>query len=245
MCATDMKHVLVACSGRGRSGANRATNFSRYGGAEAVARTLQRYGMQVGGDQTRFVFVNPIGPANHEHVRDNLLTYLQTYLQRRSRSAEAASRATTHKFDAILLMGCNSITWLLEHANGRGVYAPGDARSILHDALAPGGLLLVFERGEVGGTFGLQDMHAITRVRFQRGVHLDGPEALDHIDAVFAPTHWTKLGPGVYKRRSVRSNTAASTARQRPPVGVSRTRTATGRASMAAAAGRRRRLDDY
>jgi hypothetical protein len=202
-----MKRVLVACSNRGAPGDNHATNFYKFGGAPAVEETLRRYGMSAAGG-VEYVFVNPqthgaLGPG---HVRSGLLEYLQRAAPAARLNNNVVRVRRSPRFDAILLMGCNSITWLLNPDVGPR-FSPGAARAILHGALAPGGLLMVFEKAPTARSIGLHDLREFSAARLQSGVFLNAPDALDMIDALFAPTHWSKLSTGVYKRKSVSANT--------------------------------------
>jgi hypothetical protein len=189
-----MKHVLISCSMRARD-----TDFTRHGGDDAMLNVLQMHGFSAPRG-VNFIFVDPLAdPSVRGHVRNNLLPFLESIATppttTRTPTTNAASRRRP-RLDAIVLMGCNSIGWLLEG------YSPTRARSILHDALAPNGLLLVFE------TRRLMNLETHTARRIARGLVMHDSE-LDAIAQVFAPTHWTRLDTGVYKKK-------ATTARQTP-----------------------------
>jgi hypothetical protein len=179
-----------------------------------LAELLDYYGVpQYGGTQFIFV-VGKKTQQRHEqrhepnHVYKSLLSYL----------IDNGSRG---KFDAILLMGCNSINWVLKGDFKHGVfpvYSPAEARGILHAALKPGGLLLVFENARTGAervnpvnkqmrsdvvVQNLETLSLYRRLRSPGMVIVNGPNAIDKIRAVFAQPEFAKLAPGVFKKLEV------------------------------------------
>ncbi len=217
-----MKQVLVACSSNMPD-----SDFLRYGGPAAVARVLRRYGLRASSNDLRFLFVNSLRYDAPDHVQAHLLSHM----------LRLALSPRPPRFDAILLMGCNSVTWLLEH----GKYSPSEARAILHDALAPDGLLLTFENsGASGGRIGVDDLETIVTARLARGVYINNANAPRSLATMFAPSHWAKLASGVYRKKPV------PTAARRAPVSrYASIATGLRYAPAASAAEHRRRLRDF
>jgi hypothetical protein len=112
-------------------------------------------------------------------------------------------------FDAILLMGCNRIAWLLEEE-----YTPQQARTILLRSLAPGGLVVTFESNKIalptnpinqnttGGGLVVQNFKNIHTYRIRSHMPINTLQNVENIKVVFNSRYWTPLLPGVVKKKN-------------------------------------------
>lgn len=192
----DRKIVLVACSSQSPQ-----SSFSRYR-QDRVLKLLRHLNPHQFTQSTsvHFVFVDPLNSnrlqkRHPKHVVKTLLPYLEM--------------VQPGSFDAILLMGCNRIAWLLEEEE----YTPQQARTILLKSLAPGGLVVTFEsnrvalptnpinRNTTGGGLVVQNFKNIHTYRIRSHAYINTLQNVENIKVVFNSRYWTPLLPGVVKKK--------------------------------------------